>query len=78
MLCKFKNLFGQVNHGVHSIRLFNIAIIDVLITIFLAYFINIIFPKYKFKNILIQLFLLSIILHHLFCVKTTINKLLFP
>ena len=27
MLCQYKNIFGEINTGVHSYRLFNIAII---------------------------------------------------
>jgi len=83
MLCKYKNIFGQVNTGIHSYRLFNIAIIDVLFTIlgaYLLYHLQIfIFSKYHitFINILIFLFILGIILHKIFCVNTTINKLLF-
>jgi|UniRef100_A0A6C0H9P2 hypothetical protein len=83
MLCKYKNIFGQVNTGTHSYRLFNIAIIDVIFTILGAYILYklqiFIFSKYHitFINILIFLFILGIILHKLFCVDTTINKILF-
>ena len=34
--------------------------------------------EYDFYKILIALFILGIILHRLFCVRTTIDKLLFP
>ena len=77
MLCKYKNVLGEVNRGVHSYRLFNIAIVDVLLTIVGAYGINRLFPTYKYWKILIFLFILGIILHRLFCVKTTIDQLLF-
>ena len=77
MLCKYKKIFGEPNTGVHSYRIFNIAIIDVIFTIFSAYLINLFLPKYTFFNILITLFLLGIFLHHIFCVRTTIDKLLF-
>jgi hypothetical protein len=36
------------------------------------------FFKYSFVTTLITLFILGIVLHKLFCVKTTIDKLLFP
>jgi hypothetical protein len=77
MLCKYKNIFGDINTGVHSYRIFNIAIIDVLGTIFIAYIIYIFNPKINFFYILLCLFLLGIILHHIFCVKTTIDKIIF-
>jgi hypothetical protein len=45
MLCQYKNIFGEVNKGVHSYRIFNIAIVDVLLTIIGAYVIYLFFPK---------------------------------
>jgi len=74
-LCKYKNIFGEPNKGVHSYRLFGLAIVDVVMTIIGAYIISLI-TRYKFSYILVFLFILGIILHKIFCVKTTINKLL--
>jgi hypothetical protein len=80
MLCHYgkslEKYFGRVGEGVHSYRVFNIAIIDVLSTIIGAFIIHLFVP-YKFIHILIVLFILGIILHHLFCVPTTIDRLLF-
>jgi len=77
MLCKYKNIFGEVGKGAHSYRIFNIAVVDVLLTVLLAIIIHQFVPKYKFIWILISLFILGIILHRIFCVRTTIDKLLF-
>ena len=77
MLCKYKNIFGHVGEGIHSYRIFNIAIADVLLTILAAFIIHLFIPKYKFVYILIFLFVLGIFLHRLFCVPTTIDKYLF-
>ncbi len=77
MLCKYKNMLGEVGKGIHSYRIFNIAIADVLFTIIGAYIIHFFIPKYSFISILISLFILGIILHRLFCVRTTVDKLLF-
>lgn len=77
--CPFKDLseiFGKVNEGVHSYRFLNLAIIDVIMTIIGAFIIAKIF-NINFWIILIFLFILGIILHRLFCVNTTINKLIF-
>ena len=76
MSCKYKNLFGRPGEGIHAYRLFDIAIIDVLAVIIGA---KIISNSYKtpFFNTLIILFIIGIIFHRLFCVKTTIDKLLF-
>jgi hypothetical protein len=76
MFCQYSNILGEPNQGIHSIRIFNIAIIDVLMTIVGAYFISNIF-NLSFIIVLILLFVSGIILHRLFCVKTTIDKLLF-
>jgi hypothetical protein len=77
MLCQYRDALGKVNTGIHSYRIFNIAIIDVILTILLAFFIHLFIPKYNFFIILIFLFILGIFLHYIFCVKTTINKLIF-
>jgi len=78
-MCIFKDLkdiFGKPREGLHSYRIFNIAIVDVLLTILLAFLISY-FLSYKFIYVLVFLFLSGIILHRLFCVRTTIDKLLF-
>ena len=76
-LCKYKNLFGEVGKGVHSYRIFNIAVVDVVLTILGAYIIYLFNPKFNFIYILLFLFILGIFLHRLFCVRTTIDKFLF-
>ena len=77
MFCAYKDLFGKVNTGHHSYRIFNIAIVDVMSTILMAFIIHFFIPKYCFGIILLLLFILGIILHRIFCVRTTIDKLLF-
>lgn len=72
----YSKIFGEPEKGIHSYRLFGIAIIDVILTIIGAIIISKII-NVNFFLILILLFLLGIILHRLFCVKTTIDKLIF-
>lgn len=81
-LCKYQNIFGKPNKGIHSIRIFNIAIFDVLSTIILGILLQFLLLRlFSFYIdlfiILIILFSLGIVLHRLFCVRTTIDKLLF-
>ena len=76
-LCKYKNLLGKPNKGIHSYRIFNIAIVDVIMTIIGAIIISYIFKK-SFILVAIILFFCGIVLHRVFCVRTTIDKLLFP
>jgi hypothetical protein len=76
--CKYRNFFGEIGQGVHSYRVFNIAIVDVVCTLIGAKVIQyFFFPKKAFIVILFILFLLGIFFHRLFCVKTTIDKILF-
>ena len=75
-LCPYKNLIGKLNEGIHKYRLLDISMFDLIVTIILAYLI----AKYynqDFKMILVVLLLLGIIIHRLFCVRTTIDKILF-
>lgn len=75
-LCKYKNILGEPGKGIHSFRIFNIAIVDVLLTILAAYILSV-FTKIKIIYTLIFMFILGIISHRIFCVKSTIDKLLF-
>lgn len=77
MLCQFKDILGKVGEGVHSYRIFNLAIIDIIFTVITAYFISSIIPKFEFIYVLIILFVLGIVFHRIFCVKTTVDKFLF-
>jgi hypothetical protein len=78
-LCKYKNILGEPRKGVHSIRLFDISVVDVVLTFVLAWGINgLISGNSKtYYIVLIFCFVLGIALHDLFCVKTTIGKLIF-
>ena len=76
--CKYKDILGKPGEGVHSYRLFDIAIIDVVLTIGLALFIKkYILEDYDFCGILIGCFILGIVTHRVFCVRTKIDKILF-
>jgi hypothetical protein len=76
-LCKYKEIGGIPGKGIHKYRIFNIAIVDVLATILGAYIF-----AYYFKlpaiYVIIFAFIVGIISHRVFCVRTTIDKLLFP
>ena len=76
MLCQYSNIFGEPGKGVHKYRVCNIAVVDVLLTIVGAYLINL-YVETGFWKVLLCLFLLGIILHKVFCVRTTVNKFLF-
>ena len=76
--CKYKDFFGKPKEGAHKHRFMNIAFIDVALTILLAKFIQYyFFMEYNIWLILFLTFILGILMHRLFCVRTTIDKLLF-
>ena len=76
--CKYKDILGKPKTGLHSYRVLNVAIIDVLLTVLLAKFVQYyILEKYDFWVILICTFILGVIMHRIFCVKTSFDKLFF-
>lgn len=75
--CKYKDLFGAPNTGVHRFRIFNIAIVDVAVTLVIVY----LFSRFTKINIWISLvifFIAMLVSHRLFCVRSTTDKLFFP
>ena len=84
-LCKYKGIFGNPNEGLHKYRMFNVAIFDVISTIIVGIIIYqfIIINIFKMQNtiklwmVLAILFISGIFAHIVFCVRTTIDKLLF-
>ena len=76
-LCKYKNIFGEPGTGAHNYRFFNIAVVDVVLTILAAYFLSWM-TKISFFYCVIICFTLGIIAHRAFCVRTTVDKFLFP
>ena len=77
--CKYKDILGKPKTGLHSYRVYNIAVIDVLLTFLLAKFIQYyLLEETDFFLILCICFISGIVIHRVFCVRTTIDKLLFP
>lgn len=68
--------FGQPNAGIHSYRIFNIAIMDVIASIIGAIIISFTF-NIKIWYSIIGVFAMGIILHRLLCIPTTVDKFLF-
>jgi hypothetical protein len=76
-LCKYKNAFGEPGKGIHSYRFLGISVIDVLVTLLGAILISY-YTKISAYYVIPAIFLLGVVVHHMFCVRTTIDKLLFP
>lgn len=75
MLCQYKDTLGVPGKGLHSYRLFDLAIIDFLSTILGSVIISRIFNT-SFIYVFLALILSGIFLHEIFCVKTKLNQLL--
>jgi hypothetical protein len=76
-LCVYKNMFGKPGKGVHSYRIFNIAVVDVVMTILVALIISYV-NNLPIVKVLFILFLTGIFMHRIFCVRTTVDKWLVP
>ena len=76
MNCQYKDLFGSAGEGVHSYRLFGVAIVDVVLTILGAMLIAWV-TRWPLLPTMIGLFALGILAHRIFCVRSTVDKLLF-
>ena len=72
------SLFGKPGEGIHSYRIFNIAYLDIFVTMIAAYVIQQKFyPDTKYISVLFYLFLVGILLHRIFGVRTTVDKFIF-
>lgn len=75
-LCKYKDMFGKPGTGAHSVRFMGVAIIDVILTLIGSVIISY-YTKYSLLWVTIIMFGLGIFAHRLFCVRTTVDKMLF-
>jgi hypothetical protein len=75
-LCKYRDIFGKPNEGVHKHRIFGLAVVDLGMTIILG----ILIARWKRWNILLVftvLMILGLIMHKIFCVKTKLTMMIF-
>ena len=71
-LCKYRHILGVEKEGVHSYRLFDIAVVDLGLTIWAAWVASSLLET-KFSTAFLSLMLLGMLLHWVFCVHSTIN-----
>ena len=84
-LCKYKEILGKPNEGTRGqYRVFKgiispdgIAVIDTIVTILFGLLFSY-FTEFSLWRVLLSLLILEIIAHRLFCVRTGIDRFLFP
>lgn len=72
---KYKDLFGKPRTGVHKYKIFDVIIVDNLLTVFLAIFIKYL-TSIPFELTIIFSYLLGLLFHYLFGVQTESMKFL--
>jgi hypothetical protein len=77
-LAKYKNIFGEPGKhtGMRKYRIFDIAILDTMVVFIFAYILSFV-DRLSFLYNVIILFILGVISHRIFCVRTTVDKFLF-
>lgn len=76
MFCQYRHVLGVEGQGLHSVRILNVAVVDLLGTLFFGALISYYFKTNVYLTFLV-LIVLGIILHRLFCVNTTLNTMIF-
>ena len=74
-LCQYNDLLGVPRKGAHSLRVFDFALVDILLTIIAAIIIRYVF-NVNILIVAIILVLIGIFLHWLFCIDTKLNRLI--
>ena len=77
-LCRYRDMFGKVGEGAHSYRILNIAVVDVALTLLAAFLVWWFWlPTIALWKVTAGFFVTGIVMHRLFCVRTTVDKFLF-
>jgi len=76
-LCPYKYIIGKPGEGFHKYRFLGVAIGDVVVVVLFVYLLHLFFNFHFFYTLIIT-FLLGIIFHRIFCVRTAVDKWLFP
>lgn len=76
-MCKYANILGIPGKGIHRFRLGGIAVVDLVLTLGLALGLSYIPRGPPFTVWIIILLLLAMVLHALFCTKTSVSTWLY-
>jgi len=75
--CQYKDIIGKPGEGAHSYRFLGFAVVDT-VTVIIAALLVAWYFKLNVWYTLVGFFIAGILVHRLFCVRTTVDKLLFP
>lgn len=85
-LCKYKDVLGKPNEGLHQYKFFGLAVVDLMLTALLSLFLSSRkngrnmekkFCLQKFLFYFFGLWVFGTILHVMFCVDTPVSKKFF-
>ena len=76
-LCKYKDAFGKLGTGIHSYKIGGVSELDFGVAAIAAYLLSLLL-RTNFLTTFILFLILGIIVHRMFCVRTTVDKWLFP
>jgi hypothetical protein len=77
MSCPFKDIFGKVREGPHSYRIFDVAVVDSVLTILLALVLQkLFFQNFSFLKVLAVTFIVGELMHWYFCVDSKVIQIL--
>ena len=71
--CAYRHLFGEPRQGIHAYRILDVAVFDVAVTVAVAAGTSYAF-RWPFLYVLVAWFVLGIVVHRMFCVKTTVDR----
>lgn len=76
-LCQYRDALGRPGEGLHSYRFLGVAVVDVALTALAAGLVSRYF-NLNYWYTLAGAFAVGIVAHRAFCVRTTIDRLIFP
>jgi hypothetical protein len=74
-VCRYRDIFGKPNEGVHSVRFLGMAAVDLAGTLAIAWALST--SRKSFLVVSAALLVLSVLVHRLFCVDTVLTTRVF-
>ena len=74
-LCQYRDALGKPREGVHRYRILDVAVVDVVLTLLVAWAVSV-GTQWPFWACALGLFLVGIVAHRAFCVHTKVDQFL--